>query len=400
MRRSVMMMSMVAMIVSFVVWSMISPVAPQMTKAMHLSEFDKSILVATPVLLGSLFRIPIGMLTDRFGGRIVYTVLMVYLVIPLFGISFAHHFGTFVFWEILLGVAGTSFAVGIGHVSAWYPPKQQGLVLGITALGNIGTAVAGFSIPVMFLHLGFANTARVLVIPVLIMAACLWLFTRDAKSEKATLEPTVNQANAMKLDAKGFWTTSNLWVLSMFYFITFGGFVAFGNYLPTLLQSIYHMPPVSAGLRASGFVVLATALRPVGGYLADKIAPKNLLIMTFAVIAIMAAVFGFGMANMAVATIAALVISIMLGIGNGAVFKLVPTYFPHTTGKATGIIGAIGGMGGFFPPLVMGALKQATGSYLVGMLFLALSCVIALVVLLIQYRTRKSAPTKRVRVAA
>lgn len=394
MRKNVMFISMLAMVVSFVVWSMISPIAPQLTKVYHLSVFQKSILVATPVLLGSLFRIPLGMLTDRFGGRKVYTILMLYLIIPLIGISTAHQFGTLVFWEVLLGVAGTSFAVGIGHVSRWYPPTKQGLVLGITALGNIGTAVAGFSIPSMYLHYGFANTARFMIIPVVVMAALLWLFTRDPeRSEQpasASLPGEVSSNNGR------FWSNPNLWILSVFYFVTFGGFVALGNYLPTLLQSELVLQPVDAGLRASGFVVLATALRPIGGYLADRIRPSHLLAISFAVITLGAVLFGFGMHSMPLSTIAALAIAVMLGLGNGSVFKLVPSYFPKATGKATGIIGAIGGIGGFFPPLVMGAIKQSTGSYTMGMLLLAATSFLALVIVLVQNR-RKSVnpPTAR-----
>ena len=375
MRRSVLWIAMFAMIISFVIWSMISPIAPQLTKLYGLSIFDKSILVATPVLLGSILRIPLGILTDRFGGRKIYTLLMLYLVVPLIGISYAHSFLSLVVWEVLLGVAGTSFAVGIGYVSSWYPVEQQGFVLGITALGNIGTAVAGFTIPSLFLHMGFASMSRMLVIPVLIMAALLWVLTRDPNHEERITKPLPKNRS---IALPNVWMSSKLWILSVFYFITFGGFVAFGNYLPTLLQGQFSFSPVDAGLRASAFVVLATALRPVGGYLADRIAPQLLLIISFAVIMTAAVLFSLGIGSILWTTVAALLISTMLGIGNGAVFKLVPLYFPHNTGKATGIIGAFGGIGGFFPPLVLGAIKQSTGSYSMGLLFLAVACAIAL----------------------
>ncbi|MCL6517202.1 MAG: MFS transporter [Alicyclobacillus sp.] len=396
---------MVAMVVSFVVWSMISPVAPQLTKLYHLSDMQKSLLVATPVLLGSLLRIPMGAITDRFGGRRTYTLLMLYLVIPLIGISFAHSFGQLIFWEVLLGVAGTSFAVGIGHVSKWYPPQEQGLILGITALGNLGTAVAGFTIPTLYLNLGFSSTARLLVIPVLVMAACLWFFTRDPKRateerpSKATGSPAGASVSAnasakteQPSNNRSIWTNVHLWVLAFFYFITFGGFMAFGNYLPTLLQSQFHLNPVDAGLRASGFVLLATALRPIGGYLADKTSPSRLLVLVFTVITIAALVFAYGLNNIVLTTIAALVIALMLGIGNGTVFKLVPYHFPQATGKATGLVGALGGVGGFFPPLVMGALKQATGSYAVGMVLLAAASALALWIAWMQNRTNRETP--------
>ncbi len=389
MRKSVTFFSTISMVVSFVVWSMISPIAPQLTKLYHLSTFDKSVLVATPVLLGSILRIPLGMLTDRYGGRKTYTWLLVYLALPLLGISYAHSFGSLVFWEVLLGVAGTSFAVGIGHVSAWYPPKEQGLVLGVTALGNIGTAVAGFTIPGLYLQFGLPNTARLMIIPVLVMAVLTWAFTRDPEAAKPRRD-AASRAAATDSGSKGrFWSSPQLWILSAFYFITFGGFVAFGNYLPTLLQSQFNMLPVAAGLRASGFVILATALRPVGGYLADKMKPLGLLILTFLIITLAAVLFAVGMNSMFLTTLSALVISAMLGIGNGSVFKLVPSYFPHATGKATGIVGAIGGIGGFFPPLVMGAIKQSTGGYSLGMLLLAVAACLALIIAVIQNRMNK-----------
>ena len=386
-RTVVMYVSMFAMIIAFVIWSMMSPIAPQIAKEYHLSVFQKSILIATPVLLGSILRIPVGMVTDRCGGRRVYTILLIYLVIPLIGLGFAHSFGWIVFWEVLLGVAGASFAVGIGHVSAWYPSDKQGLVLGVTALGNIGSAVAGFLVPMMFLHLGFQSMVNVLLIPVVLAAALVWFFTRDPHITSAAQQRSKAQAQVReeKSQAK-FWSKPSLWILSAYYFLTFGGFVAFGNYLPTLLQSQFGLQPVDAGLRASGFVILATVMRPLGGYLADRIRSKYLLAVVFIGLTIFAALFAFSLSDMAWTTISALFIALLLGLGNGTVFKVVPESFPKQTGKATGIIGAIGGIGGFFPPLVMGAIKQATGSFGGGLLLLAGCSFVVLILIFLSAR--------------
>ena len=395
-RSTVMYTSMFAMIVSFVVWSMISPIAPQLAMAYHLSVFQKSVLVATPILLGSVLRIPVGMLTDRFGGRRVYTLLLLYLIIPLIGISFAHSFLSLVIWEVFLGVAGASFAVAIGHVSGWYPPNKQGLVLGVTALGNVGTAVAGFTIPAMYLHFGFSHMANFLLIPVIFAAALIWFFTRNAiKTKTNGLGDAHKSAPIAAIHAK-FWSLPILWTLASYYFLTFGGFVAFGNYLPTLLQGQFGLTAVGAGLRASGFVILATAMRPIGGYLADRIRPIYLLTVTFSVLSLFAIVFAFGLTSMLWTTVAALVIAAMLGVGNGSVFKLVPEHFPDQTGKAAGIIGAIGGIGGFFPPLVMGAIKQSTGTYLGGLLLLAVCAAGALLLVSSELRTNKKPPSQLV----
>lgn len=401
---TVLLVSMLTMVAAFVIWSMISPVAPQLQKTFGLTEFQKSLLVATPVLLGSAFRVPIGMLTDRFGGRVVYTSLMAFLLIPLYGITTAHSFGMFLFWEVFLGISGTSFAVGIGHVSAWYPPSKQGLILGITAVGNIGTAVAGFTIPGLYQKLGFDGMAHVLMIPVALSAIVLWFLTRDARHSKVQGEeqlsasegpagsastPTAVSTATPSAPAERFWSRKEVWLLSFYYFITFGGFVAFGNYLPTLLQGQLHLHAVDAGSRAAGFVVLATVMRPIGGYLADKFKPTLLLAITFLLTCLSSIVWALGIQSMVITTVCALLIAVMLGVGNGSVFKLVPLYFPGNTGKATGIVGAIGGIGGFFPPLIMGVFLQNTGSYMGGFLLLSAITIVATILALLTLRRRK-----------
>ena len=372
-------LSMTTMALAFVIWSMVSPIAPQVQKLFHLPMFDKSLIVATPVLLGSLLRIPLGWLADRYGGRRVYTLLMLFVIIPLIGMSTAKSLTCLLFWEVLLGAAGASFAVGITHVSAWYPPQKQGLALGITAFGNIGTALAGFIIPSLFLVFGYQRTFLLMVIPAVAGACLIWFFTRDPEikhkgiTQEATSPTPLNQR---------FWSSTKLWALALYYFITFGGFVAFGNYLPTLLQQQFHLAPVSAGMRAAGFVVLATVIRPIGGYFADRLVPLRLLMVTFIVLVLGSLLFAMGLNNFTLLTVAALLIAVMLGIGNGTVFKLVPYYFSGQTGKATGIVGAIGGIGGFFPPLVMGAMQQSTGSYAGGLYLLSATSFIALLVVL------------------
>ncbi len=372
-------LSMTTMALAFVIWSMVSPIAPQVQKLFHLPVFDKSLIVATPVLLGSLLRIPLGWLADRYGGRRVYTLLMIFVIIPLIGMSTATSLTSLLFWEVLLGAAGASFAVGITHVSAWYPPQKQGLALGITAFGNIGTALAGFIIPSIFLVFGYQRTFLLMVIPAILGACLIWFFTRDPESkQKGVTQETTSPTPSNQR----FWSSTKLWTLALYYFITFGGFVAFGNYLPTLLQQQFHLSPVSAGMRAAGFVVLATVIRPIGGYFADRLAPLRLLMVTFIVLVLGSLLFAAGLNNFTLLTVAALLIAVMLGIGNGTVFKLVPYYFSGQTGKATGIVGAIGGIGGFFPPLVMGAMQQSTGSYAWGLYLLSATSFIALFVVL------------------
>ncbi|MBX6352402.1 MAG: MFS transporter [Thermoflavifilum sp.] len=283
-----------------------------------------------------------------------------------------------------IGIAGTAFAVGIGHVSRWYPPQEQGLVLGITAIGNVGTAVAGFTVPALYLSGGMWRVSVVVAGLLLLAAAAIWWGTRDAvqvadtASQRNASSPTSlgTSGIAAHQSAARLWTRPVLWQLALFYFVTFGGFMAFGNYLPTLLQAQFHLTPVDAGLRASGFVLLATAMRPVGGWLADRLSPRGLLVGVFAFMAALAALFAVGLDRILWTTVAALGISVLVGLGNGIVFKLVPTEFPDATGKATGLVGAVGGVGGFFPPLAMGFLKEQTSSYSAGLWLLCATCLL------------------------
>ncbi|UOF92066.1 NarK/NasA family nitrate transporter [Fodinisporobacter ferrooxydans] len=377
---SVLVISTLAMVVAFTCWAAISPLAVLLQKTYHLSATQKSILVAIPVLLGSVMRIPLGMATDRFGGRKVYSLLMLFLVIPAIGLANAHSYMAYVGWAFLLGMAGTSFAVGIASVSKWYPPNEQGLVLGITGMGNIGTAVAGFALPTIAKTSGISSAFWALVAPVVIAAVAIFLFTKDPVVSKKA-QPASQQFAVMK--------NKMVWVLSLFYFVTFGGFVAFGNYLPSLLVDVFKITPIDAGMRAAGFVVLATLVRPIGGYLADKFGASKMLSLIFILLSACALILSVALSNIIAMTIACLLTAALVGIGNGTVFKLVPQYFPTTTGIVTGIVGAAGGIGGFFPPIVMGIIKDATGGYALGFVFLLVftfSC------LLVNGKLRRSAP--------
>jgi NNP family nitrate/nitrite transporter-like MFS transporter len=354
----------VAFALCFSVWGLIAPLAPQFQELYGLTSTQISIVIATPVLLGSLFRIPIGLLTDRFGGRAVFTILMLFLLLPVFMIGFfGGSFSGLLFWGFLLGVAGSSFAVGVPYVSKWYPPEKQGLALGIYGMGNIGQAIAAYTAPVIAGALGWQWVFWLFLLPIMAMAAAFWFVGRDAPA--AGPRPALAEGVALFREEAG------PWVLSLFYFLTFGGFVAFGIYLPTLLVDVFALDPADAGRRAAGFIVLATFARPVGGWLADKVGGVPTLAVIFALLPLLAVVLSL-IPGMVLFTFAALSIAMLLGLGNGAVFKLVAQMYPGKTGAVTGVVGAAGGLGGFFPPLVLGVVRDATGSYGFGFVLLAL----------------------------
>lgn len=348
----------------FSVWGLIAPLAPRFQELYGLSDTQISLVIATPVLLGSLFRIPMGVLTDRFGGRIIFTGMMLFLIVPVVLIGlFGGSFYGLLFWGFLLGVAGSSFAVGVPFVSRWFPASRQGVALGVYGTGNIGTALAAYSAPAIAGAWGWRWAFWVFVVPLAAMAAAFWALGREAPG------PRVHRSLAEGLAP--FREGAEPWVLSLFYFLTFGGFVALGIYLPKLLVDLFGLEQTDAGLRAAGFVVLATLSRPVGGWLADRIGGGPLLAVVFAVLPLMALLLAFG-GGMVPFTVGALSSAALLGMGNGAVFKLVAALYPGRTGAVTGVVGAAGGLGGFFPPLVMGAVRDLTGSYAIGFVLLAL----------------------------
>jgi NNP family nitrate/nitrite transporter-like MFS transporter len=373
-----------AFAVAFVAWSLISPLASQIQADLGLDNTATSVLIAVPVLLGSLLRIPMGLLTDRFGGRKVYTALLLFTLLPVAFMGIANSFWTYVLGGLFLGTAGASFAVGVPFVSRWFSPDKQGLALGIYGMGNIGTAVAVFSMPALVTVLGSRQSAFwFYLIPVALMAAIFWLFARDA--------PGLVKPKSLNDSVTVLRTERMAWILSLFYFLTFGGFVAFANYLPKLLVDWYHLDKGDAGLRAAGFTVVATLARPVGGWLADKIGGNQVLtaVFSFGPIGALALAWVAGSPNMVLSTILFLATALGLGLGNGAVFKLVAQYFPKNTGLVTGIAGCAGGLGGFFPPLLLGFVKDATGSYALGFVLLAVFAFLCLAVVLL---LRRQAP--------
>ena len=364
-------LSTTAFAVSFAVWGLVAALAPRFSEIYSLSATEKSLMIAIPVLLGSIGRLFAGMAADRFGGRKVFAALLIFSAIPAVAIGFSNSFSQLLIFGLLLGVAGTTFPVGVGFTSKWFSSEKQGTALGIYGMGNIGQSIAVFFAPVLALQFGDWRTVFfVFAALTLIWGVVFYLFAKDASitAQPKTLAENLSVLKRSKI----------AWILSLFYFLTFGGFVALALYLPTFLKEIFNLSPTDAGARTAGFVLLATLMRPVGGILADKIGGAKVLIFVFAGIAVLSPLLSF--ASIVPFTIGALGCAAALGLGNGAVFKLVPQYFPKETGTVTGLVGAFGGLGGFFPPLELGLVKDATGSYTIGFFLLAVFAVVCLAV--------------------
>ncbi|AWK12375.1 MFS transporter [Streptomyces spongiicola] len=360
--------------VNFWAWALLSPLGPRFKDSLDLSSFEQSLLVAVPVVVGSMGRIPVGALTDRFGGRVMLPIVSATTIVPVLYLGLAGHSSlpALLVGGFFLGIGGTAFAVGVPFVNAWFPPERRGLAIGVFGAGMGGTALSALTT----VKLVDANS---MATPFLITAAVLAayavaaaLLLRDAPGRTVPTEPLARRLAA----------TARLgitWQASALYAVAFGGYVAFSVYLPTYLKTGYGLTQADAANRMAGFVILAVAMRPVGGWLSDRLGPVRLLAGSLAVVVAGAVVQSFTPPLAAVGTIAFLAMAAALGAGSGATFALVALLTPASqVGSVTGVVGAAGGLGGFLPPLVMGSLYGEYGTYAAGLALLAVVAAAAL----------------------
>jgi NNP family nitrate/nitrite transporter-like MFS transporter len=370
--------------VCFYAWALLGPLGPELQEHLALSDTQLAITVAIPVVLGSLMRVPLGILTARYGGRHMFTALMAFTPLPLVGLALFHDtWGPVLAFGFLLGFSGASFAVGIPFVNKWYPAGRQGFALGVYGIGMGGSVLTALTAPRIAKATSLAVPFWVAAGLVAIMALVFWVAARDAPGAIA------GAAGSMLAPLSVFKGSPRAWALTVFYFLAFGGFVAMFLYLPKLLHGVHHLSKTDAGTRAAGFALLAVAARPIGGWLSDRIGAKNVLVVSFVGTGVLALVLAGTYKQMVPLTIACLTMAVCLGLGTGATFKLVPEWFPEEVGVVTGVVGAAGGLGGFFPPLVMAIVKSSTGSYALGFILMAAVAAIALMVLMATGRSAR-----------
>lgn len=369
-------LSTVAFAICFYGWTLYGPLAPILQKQLGLSGLQMSWLVAIPVVLGSLMRIPLGYLSQRFGGRAVFVALMAFLFLPLSAVAAWHmSYAALLAFGFLLGVAGASFAVGVPFVNAWYPPDRRGYALGVYGVGTGGTVLAGLTAPQLATAYGIGAPFALAAILIAAMAIVFALLGRDAP----TFEPSTGGIIAA-FDV--FRTSFRAWTLTLVYFVTFGGFVAMFLYLPQILVNVYDLSKTDAGARAAGFALLAVLARPIGGALSDRYGAERILVYCLAWAAAIAALLSATYTWIVPFTACCLTLAAAFGAGSGAVFKIVGTEFPKSVGTVTGVVGAAGGLGGFFPPIVMGLVKTFTGTYSLGFALLGVVSAACLALLL------------------
>ncbi|MEU1522984.1 MFS transporter [Nocardia rhamnosiphila] len=367
---------------NFWAWALLSPLAPRFRDDLGLNSFQESLVVAVPVIVGSLGRIPIGALADRYGGRLMFPVVSLITVLPVLFLGLVGHsaLAALLIGGFFLGIGGTVFAVGVPFVSAWFPPEKQGLAIGVYGMGMGGTAISALT-TVRLVEAGNTATPFLLcALALVIYASVAWYLLRDAPGHTPPTESVTARLNqTVRLPAT--------WAASVLYAVSFGGFVAFSVYLPSYLRTAYDLSQTDAANRMAGFVLLAVVMRPVGGWLADRFDAPTVLAATLCAVVIAASVQATTPGLAPTGTLAFLVLAAALGAGSGATFALVALIAPAgKVGAVTGFVGAAGGLGGFVPPLVMGAVYEATADYGPGLLALAVVALVALLFTLIVVR--------------
>lgn len=358
---------------TFWAWALLSPLGAHFKQALGLTSFQQALIVALPVIVGALGRIPVGALTDRFGGRTMFPVIAFATIVPVLflGLVGYRSLAGLLIGGFFLGLAGTSFAVGVPFVNAWFPAERRGAAIGVFGMGMGGTAISALTTVKLVTHWGIR-------VPFLIVAAVLAIYgvvaaltLRDAPGRPVPTQSAMSRlASTVKLPIT--------WQASALYAVGFGGFVAFSVYLPAYLKNAYALSQASASDKMAGFVLLAVLMRPVGGWLSDRVAPGLVLTGAFAVVAVAALAQSSTPSLASSGTIAFLTLAAALGTAAGAVFALVAQRAPaHQVGAVTGVVGAAGGLGGFVPPLVMGGIYGASGSYAWGLVALAIVAVAA-----------------------
>ncbi|AQP95946.1 MULTISPECIES: MFS transporter [Bacillus] len=372
--------------VSFMIWVMLGALGVYISQDFGLSSFEKGFVVALPILSGSVFRIILGVLTDRIGPKKTAVIGMLITMIPLLWGAFGGRSLTELYAiGILLGVAGASFAVALPMASRWYPPHLQGLAMGIAGAGNSGTLFATLFGPRLAEQFGWHSVMGIALLPLMIVFILFIVMAKDSPAQPAP-QPLINYLHVFR--------QKETWCFCLLYGVTFGGFVGLSSFLAIFFVDQYQLSKIHAGDFVTICVAAGSFFRPAGGWISDRAGGAKVLAVLFVIAALcMAGVSSLPPLSM---VIVLLFIGMMaLGMGNGAVFQLVPQHFAKEIGMVTGIVGAAGGIGGFFLPNILGSLKQMTGTYAIG--FISFSCIALLAFVLVLaagYFWRKSYGTE------
>ena len=345
--------------ISFMVWVMLGPLGVLIAKDLHLQPAQKGLMVATPVLAGAVIRFINGFLVDRFKAKAVGLFMQCVVIAGLLGfwIEGIHSFEQILQLGVILGVAGASFAIALPLASYWYPPEHQGTALGIAGAGNSGTVFAALFAPLLGVMFGWRNVLGLAALPLLIV---LFVFARFARNSPNSPLPK-SLADYFKVLA-----ARDAWWLMFFYSVTFGGFVGLSSFLPIYFHDQYGLPAITAGYFTAACVFTGSFLRPVGGWIADHLGGLRALTAVYLIVAAALFTASVGIPQAHVALLVFVTCMGALGMGNGAVFQLVPQRFGREVGVMTGLVGMMGGVGGFYLAASLGYAKQFAGTYALG----------------------------------
>jgi len=368
---SVLTLSTLAFTVCFAVWVMFSIIGIPIKASLGLNETQFGLLAATPILTGSLIRLPLGMLTDKIGGRIVLFVLMVSTVLPIYLISLATEYWHFLLLGLFVGVAGGAFSVGISYVARWFPRQREGLAMGIFGAGNAGAAVTKFVAPSLVVAYGWQAVPQVYAVAMLAMAILFWIFTYTDTTHHVPGHVTVRDQLAVLKDR-------NVWKLCQYYSIVFGGYVALSLWMTKYYITEYGFGMQTAALLAAVFVLPSGVIRAMGGWLSDRFGAHRMTWWVMWVSWICLFLLSYPQTEMVVQTTKGemslhlglnvwvftallFILGIAWGFGKASVFKYISDEYPHNIGVISGIVGLIGGLGGFLLPILFGAIVDLTG---------------------------------------
>jgi MFS transporter, NNP family, nitrate/nitrite transporter len=369
-------MSTFAFTVCFAVWTIFSIIGVKIQQDLGLSETEFGLLVATPILTGSLIRLALGIWTDQFGGRLVFTLVMLAAAVATYLLSTVSTYEMFLVAALGVGIAGGSFAVGIAYVSRWYPKEKQGTALGIFGMGNVGAAVTKFIAPFVMVAFGWEVVAQVWATALVVTAIVFWFTTKDdpvlvkRRREGRKAESAALQFAPLK--------RQQVWRFSLYYFFVFGAFVALALWLPRYFIGVYGLPITIAGMLGAAYSIPGSIFRAFGGWLSDKYGARTVMYWTFIASVICTFILSYpattyvvdgikGPIEFRIAidvvtfTIVVFVLGFFMSLGKAAVYKHVPVYYPEHVGSVGGLVGMIGGLGGFVLPIAFGALNDLTG---------------------------------------
>ncbi|MDV6317736.1 nitrate/nitrite transporter [Chromohalobacter sp. HP20-39] len=387
-------LSTVAFTVCFAVWTIFSIIGVRIKQDLGLSETEFGILVATPVLTGSISRIFLGIWTEQLGGRRVFSILMLVTSVCVFLLSYVETYWMFLIAALGVGLAGGSFIVGIAYTSYWFEEEHQGTALGIFGTGNVGAAITNFGAPFLLIALGWEHTAVIYAVVLAIMAVVFWVFTKEDPMTMARRRAGAHGTSALtQLEPL---RHPQVWRFALYYFFVFGGFVALASYLPRYYVGAYDVSIAVAGTLTALYSLPASVFRAFGGYLSDRFGARAVMYLTFIVSLVCLFLLAYpetryaiqgkeGLIefSLAMPLWGVVVLTVLLGffmsLGKAAVYKHIPVYYPNHVGSVGGLVGMIGGLGGFFLPITFGIVLDLTGvwttSYMVMFVLVAVSLV-------------------------